>query len=63
MGVMLESHLVAGTQEVTEGQALTYGQSITDGCLSWEDTVPLLRSLASAVQSRRNVPIKGDLNS
>jgi 3-deoxy-7-phosphoheptulonate synthase len=53
MGVMIESHLKAGSQKVVEGQALVYGQSITDGCLSWEDTVPLLKNLAAAVQARR----------
>lgn len=53
IGVMLESHLVGGAQSVQPGQALTYGQSITDGCLAFEDTVPLLESLARAVQQRR----------
>ena len=55
MGVMIESHLKAGTQKVIEGQSLVYGQSITDACLSWDDTVPLLRELAKAVQKRRTV--------
>ena len=49
-GVMLESHLVAGTQSVTADQPLTYGQSITDACLSLEDTEPLLQQLAAAVR-------------
>ncbi|MEQ1486799.1 3-deoxy-7-phosphoheptulonate synthase AroG [Methyloglobulus sp.] len=53
MGVMIESHLKAGRQEVIEGQPLTYGQSITDACLSWDDTLPLLKKLAEAVQNRR----------
>ncbi|MEZ5702743.1 MAG: 3-deoxy-7-phosphoheptulonate synthase [Burkholderiaceae bacterium] len=53
IGVMLESHLVAGNQAVTPGQALTYGQSITDACLAFEDTVPVLERLAKAVQRRR----------
>ncbi|KAF3978087.1 MAG: 3-deoxy-7-phosphoheptulonate synthase AroG [Methylococcales symbiont of Iophon sp. n. MRB-2018] len=53
MGAMVESHLVAGRQDVVEGQALTYGQSITDACLSWDDTVQLLQNLATAVQQRR----------
>jgi 3-deoxy-7-phosphoheptulonate synthase len=53
MGVMIESHLKAGKQDVVEGKALTYGQSITDACLSWGDTAPLLRDLALAVQRRR----------
>jgi 3-deoxy-7-phosphoheptulonate synthase len=49
-GVMLESHLVAGNQPVTEGQSLVYGQSITDACLSLADTEPLLNLLAAAVR-------------
>jgi 3-deoxy-7-phosphoheptulonate synthase len=53
MGVMIESHLKSGNQDVIDGKPLTYGQSITDGCLSWEDTIPLLHSLAAAVQKRR----------
>ncbi|MBK8814564.1 MAG: 3-deoxy-7-phosphoheptulonate synthase AroG [Methylococcaceae bacterium] len=53
MGVMIESHLKAGRQDVLDGQTLTYGQSITDACLSWEDTLPLLHNLAKDVQKRR----------
>jgi 3-deoxy-7-phosphoheptulonate synthase len=52
-GVMLESHLVAGRQEPAPGGALTYGQSITDACLGWTDTLPVLRELAEAVRARR----------
>lgn len=62
MGVMIESHLKAGNQKVLEGQPLVYGQSITDACLSWEDTVPLLRGLAKAVQKRRTVDSNRSLN-
>ncbi|KIC11674.1 phospho-2-dehydro-3-deoxyheptonate aldolase [Leisingera sp. ANG-M1] len=51
-GVMIESHLVAGRQDLGTG-ALTYGQSITDGCLGWEDTVAELEKLAEAVTARR----------
>jgi 3-deoxy-7-phosphoheptulonate synthase len=54
MGTMIESHLKSGSQKVIEGQPLTYGQSITDACLSWEDTFPLLKILAEAVQRRRS---------
>lgn len=54
-GVMIESHLVAGRQDLGQGE-LTYGQSITDGCLGWEDTVAELRGLADAVQARRSLP-------
>ena len=63
MGVMIESHLKGGSQNVVEGQELTYGQSITDACLSWDDTVPLLRNLAIAVQKRRKVDINRSLHS
>lgn len=54
-GVMIESHLVAGHQKVIQGQELTYGQSITDGCIDWTDTQELCRNLANAVRSRRAV--------
>ena len=53
-GVMIEGHLVAGRQNVVDGKELTYGQSITDGCLGWDDTSALLDTLAEAVASRRN---------
>ncbi len=52
-GVMLESHLVAGRQDLTPGSTLTYGQSITDACLRWDDTIPVLDTLAAAVRARR----------
>ncbi len=55
-GVMLESFLVAGRQNHVPGKALTFGQSITDACLGWDDTVPLLHRLADAVGSRRRHP-------
>jgi 3-deoxy-7-phosphoheptulonate synthase len=54
MGVMIESNLVAGRQDVAPGTALTYGQSITDGCIDWETTVPALNLLADAVAARRD---------
>ena len=50
-GVMIESHLVEGNQGITDN--LTYGQSITDACISWEDTVKCLETLSAAVQTRR----------
>ncbi len=53
IGVMIESHLVAGRQDPAPGRALTYGQSITDACLGWADTVPVLHELAAAVRARR----------
>ena len=52
-GIMLESNLVEGRQDVVDGQALTYGQSITDACIHWEDTESLLQELATAVRLRR----------
>ena len=54
-GVMIESNLVAGRQDVVPGKPLTYGQSITDGCIGWETTVSVLNVLADAVTARRNV--------
>ena len=52
-GIMLESHLVEGRQDVVDGQALTYGQSITDPCIDWDDTEQVLEELAAAVRRRR----------
>jgi 3-deoxy-7-phosphoheptulonate synthase len=52
-GVMLESHLVAGRQELVAGKPLVYGQSITDGCIDWPTSVALLERLAAAVAGRR----------
>jgi 3-deoxy-7-phosphoheptulonate synthase len=54
MGVMIESHLVAGRQDVVDGKPLTYGQSITDGCIDWETTVTSLEQLADAVAMRNS---------
>jgi 3-deoxy-7-phosphoheptulonate synthase len=53
-GIMLESHLVAGNQPLAARDSLTYGQSITDACLSLEDTIPLLEQLAAAVRRSRD---------
>jgi 3-deoxy-7-phosphoheptulonate synthase len=52
-GMMIESHLVGGSQQLVAGQPLTYGQSITDGCIGWDETVALLDRLAAAVEARR----------
>ncbi len=54
-GIMAESHLVEGRQDLVEGRAcdLLYGQSITDACIGWDDTEQLLRQLAQAVATRR----------
>jgi len=52
-GVMIESHLVAGRQDLVAGRPLTHGQSITDGCIGWEDTLGCLEHLAQSVRERR----------
>ena len=52
-GVMLESNLTAGRQELQASELLTYGQSITDACIGWDETLPLLRLLSEAVDRRR----------
>ncbi|HEY5633126.1 MAG TPA: 3-deoxy-7-phosphoheptulonate synthase AroG [Burkholderiaceae bacterium] len=52
-GVMVESHLVAGRQDLVPGKELVYGQSVTDGCIGWEDSVAVLETLAQAVVARR----------
>jgi 3-deoxy-7-phosphoheptulonate synthase len=54
IGAMIESNLVAGRQDVVPGKPLTYGQSITDGCIDWDTTVSALNLLADAVAARRN---------
>jgi 3-deoxy-7-phosphoheptulonate synthase len=53
VGVMLESFLVAGRQDLGSGDGLVYGQSITDACMAWDTTVRALGQLAAAVQARR----------
>lgn len=53
MGTMIESHLVPGRQDWVDGQVATYGQSITDACIGWDDSVQLLEMLAQAVRDRR----------
>jgi len=53
VGVMVESHLVEGRQDLGTGKPLTFGQSITDACLGWDDSVRLLEGLAAAVSERR----------
>jgi 3-deoxy-7-phosphoheptulonate synthase len=52
-GVMVESHLKAGRQDLVPGKALVYGQSITDACVGWEDSRNLIDALADAVRQRR----------
>ena len=53
VGVMVESHLMEGRQDLEAGRPLAFGQSITDGCLGWDDSVRLLEGLAAAVGQRR----------
>jgi 3-deoxy-7-phosphoheptulonate synthase len=53
VGVMVESHLVEGRQDLEPGRALAFGQSITDACLGWDDSVKLLGTLAEGVKARR----------
>ncbi|WP_426816725.1 3-deoxy-7-phosphoheptulonate synthase AroG [Winslowiella sp. 2C04] len=53
MGVMIESHLVEGNQNLESGEPLVYGKSVTDACIGWEDTETVLRQLAAAVKARR----------
>jgi len=53
VGVMVESHIAAGRQELVPGKPLVYGQSITDGCIDWASSVGVLERLADAVQARR----------
>lgn len=54
-GIMIESHLVEGRQDTKPGVPLTYGQSITDACISWETTETVLDQLAEAVRKRRSL--------
>lgn len=54
-GVMVESHLVEGRQDLIEGQELCYGQSITDACIGWDDTERLLAILNQSIIERRQV--------
>jgi 3-deoxy-7-phosphoheptulonate synthase len=56
IGVMLESFLIDGRRELTDNGGDTFGQSVTDACMGWEMTVPVLRELAEAVRARRALP-------
>ncbi len=55
---MIESNLVAGRQDLVPGKPLTYGQSITDGCIGWETTVAVLERLALATAERRRQTVR-----
>jgi 3-deoxy-7-phosphoheptulonate synthase len=52
-GIMAESHLKAGRQDLAPGKPLAYGVSITDGCISWEESRAMLDGLAAGVRARR----------
>lgn len=54
IGVMIESNLVEGNQKIDLTKPMVYGQSVTDACLGWDDTVVLLNNLARAVRDRRS---------
>jgi 3-deoxy-7-phosphoheptulonate synthase len=55
IGMMIESHLVGGRQDLVAGKALRYGQSITDGCIDWDTSVQVMQRLAQAVRVRRKL--------
>ena len=55
VGVMVESHLVAGRQDLSPDTPLEYGKSVTDACINWEDTLGVLETLAQGVRQRRLV--------
>nr|MBP9756647.1 3-deoxy-7-phosphoheptulonate synthase [Phenylobacterium sp.] len=59
VGVMVESHIEAGRQDLIPGQPLVYGQSITDGCIDWDSSVAVLERLAEGVRARRAVTAQG----
>jgi 3-deoxy-7-phosphoheptulonate synthase len=52
-GIMIESHLKEGRQDIAPGTPLQHGVSVTDACISMEQTIPVLQQLAAAVKSRR----------
>jgi 3-deoxy-7-phosphoheptulonate synthase len=54
VGVMIESHLHEGRQNIVAGQPLNRGVSVTDACIGMDQTAPLLKQLAQSVRSRRN---------
>lgn len=55
VGMMVESHLIAGRQDLEPGRPLVYGQSITDACIGWDDSTVLLDGLAASVRARRSL--------
>ena len=57
---MVESHIVEGRQDLVPGQALAYGQSITDACIGWDDSARVLEILASGVRARRKAQAQAE---
>lgn len=60
MGLMIESNLVAGRQDLVPGQPLVYGQSVTDGCIDWDSSLKVLEGLAESVRERRRTLLKSE---
>jgi 3-deoxy-7-phosphoheptulonate synthase len=54
VGMMVESHLIGGRQDLEPGRPLVYGQSITDACIGWDESTLLLDGLAASVRARRS---------
>ena len=57
IGILLESFLEDGRQDLVDRDELVYGQSITDACMGWDMTVPVLQELAASVRSRREARV------
>lgn len=58
IGAMIESHLVEGRQDIGSREKMTYGQSVTDPCIGWDDTVKVLHVLSDSVAQRRDRPAR-----
>lgn len=61
IGVMIESHLLEGNQNLESDEPLVYGKSITDDCIGWQDTERVLRELAAAVKTRKSLDVSTNL--
>lgn len=60
-GVMIESNLVEGKQVLGSKETLTYGKSITDGCIGWNETMEVLNKLSEGVRKRREITVESEL--
>jgi 3-deoxy-7-phosphoheptulonate synthase len=60
LGLMIESNLVAGRQDLIPGQPIVYGQSVTDGCIDWDSSFKVLEGLAESVRERRRTLLKSE---